>query len=238
MISKKEPDYKKQSKENEQIRQLELELRSAQMNHHFIFNVLASIEYFLVKNNSETARAYLNKFSQLIRKTLYNSRRKYITLEEDLCTLIHYIELEFLRLGNMHQLEIDVDEKINASDFLIQPLLIQPFVENAIKHGLQNKKSSSHLQIKISFVKNELCCIVKDDGAGRDKKLIHMNHNCSGISITQERLKYLHERFHTRYAFQINDLEKEGGTPTGTSVQFNIPYILKEDADSSDRGMY
>jgi LytS/YehU family sensor histidine kinase len=237
MISKKKLDYNKQSKENEQVRQLELELRNAQINHHFVFNVLASIEYFLIKNDKDSARLYLNKFSQLIRKTLNNSRRKYITLEQDLCTLSQYIELELFRLGNNHQFEIDVCDKIDTSDLFIQPLLIQPFVENAIKHGLQKKNKSCRLQIKITLVNKELCCIVKDDGAGRDKKLVCINHNSSGISITQERLQYLHDHFQTRYAFQINDLKDKDGNPEGTCVDFTLPYILKKDVDICDRGI-
>lgn len=204
------------------------------MNQHFVFNVLTSIEYYLVKNNAQSAREYLKKFSQLIRKTLDHSRRKHISLQEDLCTLKHYIELELFRLGNNHTYEIDVCDKIDADQVLTQSLLIQPFVENAIKHGLRYKNQDGHLVVKINMVKNELRCTVRDDGAGRDKKLVHLNHICSGIAITQERLQYLHDRFQTRYDFQIDDIFNENGSPGGTIVNFTLPYILKENEDRCD----
>ena len=230
-------NFKGQVSESEQVRQLQLELRNAQMNQHFVFNVLVSIEYYLVKNNAQSAREYLVKFSKLIRQTLNNSRRKYISLEEDLSTLKHYIELELFRLGNNHQFDILVCDQTDPSAILTQPLLIQPFVENAIKHGLKRKNKTCHLLVKISLVNDELFCTVEDDGVGRDKKLVQMNHVCSGISITQERLQYLHDRFQSRYVFEINDLLDDEGKPSGTRVHFTLPFQLKQNVEMRDQGI-
>lgn len=237
MIIADQLKYKEKKAVNEQIRQLQLELRNAQMNQHFVFNVLASIEYYLVKNNAQSARDYLKKFAQLIRQSLNNSRRKFISLEDDLATLKQYIELELFRLGNNHQFTIEVSDEIDASEILTQPLLIQPFVENAIKHGLRIRNKNCHLLIKISKVENELLCIVQDDGAGRDKKPLRLNHACCGIAITQERLQYLHNCFQTKYAFQINDLKDKNGVSEGTSVHFTLPFVMKENVELGDRGI-
>lgn len=235
MITGEKVENNTQLSENEQIRQLQLELRKAQMDQHFIFNVLASIEYFLYKNDTQSARDYLKRFSQLIRQTLNNSRRKYITLQEDLCALKLYTELELFRLDKEHEVKIELDEKIDPSSICTQALLIQPFVENAIKHGISNTTKACQLLIKINKLENEIHCVVQDDGCGRDKKLVPLNPICSGIIITQERLQYLHNHFQTRYVFQINDLVDQNGNPSGTSVQFTLPFEQRENMNMENR---
>lgn len=228
MMTGEKLEFNRQNSENEQIRQLQLELKRAQMDQHFIFNVLASIEYFLFKKDTQSAREYLKKFSPLIRQTLNNSRRTYITLQEDMCALKRYIELELFRLDIKHEVKIELDEKIDPTTICTQGLLIQPFVENAIKHGMSNAHKPCQLLVKITMLENELHCVVQDDGCGRDKKLIHLNSICSGITITQERLQYLHNHFRTRYVFRITDLVDSHGNAAGTNVQFTLPYEQME----------
>lgn len=110
-----------------------------------------------------------------------------------------------------HEVKIELDEKIDPTTICTEGLLIQPFVENAIKHGINTISKACQILIKVSNLENELHCVVQDNGRGRDKKLIHLNSVCSGITITQERLQYLHNHFRTRYVFQMNDLVDQNG---------------------------
>ncbi len=213
---------------NNQIKQLEMNVRKAQMNPHFMFNALTSIEYFIMKNDSRQARDYLEKFADLMRVTLDNSRVNYIPLSDELKALNLYVELEFLRLKSYaHHFEIKINNGIDVEAVSVPALLIQPFVENAIWHGLQKKEAPGNIIIHLNFIDNELKCIIEDDGGGRVPKVNPVKRKSSGILITQERLKLIHAALHTRYQFEILDRIDENGAVTGTLVQFNLPYIIE-----------
>lgn len=223
-------DLKKRQKEEaqltEKINQLEINVRKAQMNPHFIFNALSSIEYFILKNNQEQARRYLSKFAQLMRLTLDNSRNNYISLSDELSALKLYIELEFLRLAPVqHTYEINLGDGIDADIIHIPALLIQPFVENAIWHGLQKKNAPGKLIIDISLHENELRCTVEDDGGGIERKAVPISRKTSGIQITKERLTLIHGILHSNYKFNILDIKKDDGETVGTCVYLNMPFI-------------
>ncbi len=140
----------------------------AQMNPHFIFNCLSSINNFVLKNETEAASDYLTKFSRLIRTVLNNSKRSFIPLEDELEMVRLYLEMESLRFKGSFTYRIDRDEKIEPSTIFIPPLLIQPFVENAIWHGLLHKADpGGRLDISVKVEKNILICIIEDNGVGR-----------------------------------------------------------------------
>ena len=219
----------KQNKErelrlNETIQELETNVKKTQMNPHFMFNALTSIEYFISKNEAGKAKTYLNNFAQLMRLTLDNSRDNYIPLQDDLDALKFYIQLEFLRMEeHKHQFKITIEEGIDTENIVVPALLIQPFVENAIWHGLQNKESEGRLAIYMSFQNQNLQCIVEDDGGGIKVKK-QPQRKSSGIQITKERLTLIHGMLNTQYKFEINDLVNEFGNKIGTSILFYMPY--------------
>jgi anti-sigma regulatory factor (Ser/Thr protein kinase) len=210
---------------NEKIKELETNIRKAQMNPHFMFNALTSIEYFISKNDAWQARTYLNNFAQLMRLTLDNSRDNYISLQDDLDALKFYIELEFLRLQEHgHRYEINVESGLNTESIVIPALLIQPFVENAIWHGLQKKKSKGKLLVSLSIQEANLQCIIEDDGGGIKEKTPTTPRKSSGILITKERLTLIHAMLETTYRFEMKDVVDEKDNTIGTRILFYIPY--------------
>jgi len=224
-----ENDLKRKKEEekrfDEKIKELESNVRKAQMNPHFMFNALTSIEYFISKNEASQARTYLNNFAQLMRLTLDNSRNNYISLQDDLDALKFYIELEFLRLEEFkHDFEIRVAEDIDTEGIVVPALLIQPFVENAIWHALQKKRSKGKLFISLRFSEGNLQCLVEDDGGGIKEKVPTVPRKSSGILITKERLTLIHGMLHTPYKFEITDIVNLNDETIGTRVLFNIPY--------------
>lgn len=229
-----ENDLKKKKEEEQQltdkVKQLEMDIRKAQMNPHFMFNALTSIEYFIFKNEPQQARNYLNKFAQLMRLTLDNSKENYIQLIDDINALKFYIELEFLRLKTYpHHFEINLGAEVNPDIILVPALLIQPFVENAIWHGLQKKERAGKLTIAIILQGSELICTIEDDGGGMEKAKPLSNRKSSGIQITKERLNLIHALLKTSSRFIIEDVKDENGHIEGTRVRFNMPYVIGED---------
>jgi len=223
-----EQDLKRKQEEEqqltEQVKQLEMDVRKAQMNPHFMFNALTSIEHFIMKNNSALACDYLEKFAQLMRLTLDHSRNEYVYLQDDLRALQYYVELEFLRLKDQaHQFELDVDKNIDPEELAVPALLIQPFVENAIWHGLQKKETPGKLSVKLRLIGEQLICTIEDNGGGILANV--MKRKSSGITITKERLTLIHVLLKTDYQFDIGSATDEAGHMTGTRVQFTMPYI-------------
>ncbi|NJO90167.1 MAG: histidine kinase [Chloroflexia bacterium] len=141
----------------------------AQMNPHFIFNSLNSINNFILKNESEQASEFLTKFSRLVRQVLQNSRNKLVSLEDEFSALKLYIELEQVRFDNKFQYEIICDNYLDTNLVLIPPLLIQPYVENAIWHGLMHKETNGSITVKVYQEEEKLFFIIADDGIGRKK---------------------------------------------------------------------
>jgi sensor histidine kinase YesM len=219
-----------EQKLHEKVKQLEMDVRKAQMNPHFMFNALTSIDYFILKNDVTQARHYLSKFSKLMRLTLDNSKNNFVPLHDELNALTFYIELEFLRLkSSWHTFEIRTNEKIDLDQIFVPPLILQPFVENAIWHGLQKKENSGKLIVDIDFNEGELTCTIEDDGVGIQKELVaSVNpHKASGITITKERLTLIHNILKTTNKLSITDRSIDNIHATGTKVKFNMPYMLE-----------
>jgi sensor histidine kinase YesM len=207
----------------QRLADLEMKVLRSQMNPHFIFNSLNSINRYIVKSDAETASAYLTKFGKLIRLILDNSNHRLISLDQELNALRLYIELEALRFNGRFTWSISVGEEVNPQSFGIPPLVFQPFIENAIWHGLLHKEEAGHLSIVIKGTNSGIVCIIEDNGIGRKKagelKSKSINSNKSyGLKITSERIGTISNDSHV----QIEDLSDEFGNASGTKVTLTI----------------
>ena len=224
----------KQKQENEvmQLHQqktdLEMQALRAQMNPHFIFNSLNSINLFILENNKLQASEYLSKFSRLIRLILQNSQEVYILLERELEALRLYLELESLRFEQRFEYKVLVDDEVNTDILKVPPLIIQPYAENAIWHGLMQKEEKGHLIIEL-YIKDEmLMYVISDNGIGRKKAAeikskSAAKHKSMGMRITTDRLLILQRQNEKELSVSITDLILADGSPGGTEVQIKIP---------------
>lgn len=215
----------------QQKTELEMQALRAQMNPHFIFNSLNSINRFILQNNRTQASEYLIKFSRLIRLILQNSQATLTTLESELESIQLYLELERLRFDGHFSSEMIIEDELDTEIIKLPPLLIQPYIENAIWHGLMPKEEDGHLNIHLFIQEEMLCCKILDDGIGR-KKAGTLNHQPSsihrpmGLRITEERIAMLQQQTQIRSSVQITDLVLPDGTACGTEVLLKIPLII------------
>jgi hypothetical protein len=205
--------------------ELERMALSAQMNPHFIFNSLNSIHSFLLYEENENAEKYLLRFARLIRQTLSNSRQSYITVEEEYETLKNYILLEKMRFKNVFEFEIDCDFQSLPISPCIPPMLIQPYVENAVLHGLAKRTSGGKLLLKFYMEDGLLKVLIQDNGIGylqskREKR--DSKHKSYGTQITEERLKSLQGK-NSMYTVFINNVDALDLEFPGTLVIVTIP---------------
>ena len=219
----------KKIREQNRFLVLEQKLLRSQMNPHFIFNSLSSIQSFIFENNPIVAGSYLSRFAELIRSILYNSREEFISLEKEVKTLQNYLDLQQLRYNNKFEFELYVDPEIDIENTSIPPMLAQPFIENAIEHGLKNLEKKG--QLYVQFVqKNEFIkLIVKDNGIGIEAAQKHKdekrkNHVSLATIITKERIEILNKNLkRNKYGMQIKEQKDEAGKTTGTQVEFHLP---------------
>jgi len=224
----KSEDERIKSDLQQEARALEMQALRAQMNPHFIFNSLNSINHFILKNDGPQASAYLTKFSRLVRLILQHSQHALITLEHELEALQLYLELESLRFDHHFEYVISVAEDIDTSHIKVPPLIIQPYVENAIWHGIMHKPEKGHLRIELSLQEDQLCCGVIDDGVGRQvsrtlKKKHQTSHQSLGMRITADRIAAMQQENAWEDSIKIKDLVQADGTPCGTEVFIKIP---------------
>lgn len=223
------------SKQKNEItrRMLESELKVIRlhMNPHFIFNTLNSLQFFIFKNKFIEVNTYIAKFSQLIRWIMSYSDKQEITLKEELDFLKTYIELEQLRFEKAFTLTLEVDEDLNLEGTRIPPLIVQPFVENAIKYGLSGKEEKGSLFLSFRKKDNYIFVIVEDNGVGRDhvKKEQQQSQReieSTGIKYTEERLKLLIKDLKVNMPLKIIDLFDAAGKATGTRIELIVPILL------------
>jgi tetratricopeptide (TPR) repeat protein len=212
----------------QQATELEMQALRAQMNPHFIFNCLSSINRFILKNEAESASDYLTKFSRLIRMVLNNSRKSAIILEDELEMLRLYLDLERLRFKNSFDYSITFHNNFDASSIYIPPLLLQPFAENAIWHGLMHKEGQGWLEIAFGLENRILNCYITDNGIGRNnaealKSKSAEKKKSMGMQITADRIALLN-RDMEQTIFGIEDLVDENGKAIGTRVTIKIRY--------------
>lgn len=229
MMQKLESE-KTNSELQKQAIELEMQALRAQMNPHFIFNCLNSINKFTIKNEGSKAADYLTKFAKLIRIVLQQSGMSFIQLEDELNSLRLYMDLEMLRFEIPFSYEINTGN-IEVSDIKVPPLLLQPFVENSIWHGLHPKqKENGMIRIDLKLFGDILDCSISDNGVGRPKtNAVPSDHKIEskpslGIKLTQNRLELFESSLKEREAvITINDLTDNEGLAIGTNVLIKIP---------------
>ncbi len=211
---------------------MELKALRAQMNPHFIFNAINSIQHFILNNDSKAAHMHLSRFSQLIRKVLENSRFESIPLAEEIRMLELYLELEALRFSSKFHYKISVDSSIDSENVLISPLIIQPFVENAIWHGLMHlKDKQGEVLIGFEKVNGSLKCTINDNGIGRKRSMElkkGTSHESMGLSIAKERLQIVNMLNKAKTSINLIDKTNNDGTPSGTIVELFMPVTLNK----------
>jgi tetratricopeptide (TPR) repeat protein len=205
-------------------------LRS-QMNPHFIFNCLNSIKLYTTQNDTVSAVAYLTKFSKLIRMALENSRCETVTLHAELESLDLYIQMESMRFKDKLQYNIVVDENVDSNFIEIPPMLLQPYVENAIWHGLMHKEEGGKIDVSVVVMPNEpvLIISIQDNGVGRKKSaalISHVvgRHTSYGTKVTSERLELINKVYKTGASVTTDDVLNESGEIAGTLVTIKIPF--------------
>lgn len=201
-----------------------------QMNPHFLFNALNSIQQMILANEEMVATRYLSRFSKLLRSILIHSDKESISLKEELDILKLYVELESVRFKDSFTYTIDCDEEIDVDELKIPTLLIQPFVENAIWHGLMHKEGQRHLSITFTDKDDHVQCVIEDNGIGRQKaremKITSgqdKKHTSKGIEVSMERLKAMNKNGGAMGSLEIIDMVDAHGTALGTRVEINLP---------------
>ena len=215
-------------KVHRQIAELELQALRAQMNPHFMFNSLNSIKNYILKNETAKAAQYLSSFAHLIRLILQHTREKTISLKDELETLLLYIDLEKLRFRDGFEFTCKVDERMDTIQLQIPPMILQPYVENAIWHGLLHKESDRLLALRISYTEMGVLCEVEDNGIGRTQAAMIKSKSATryksmGMGITQDRITLMNSMNALGIAVDIIDKINAEGEAAGTLVKIYIP---------------
>jgi ligand-binding sensor domain-containing protein len=210
--------------------ELEMQALRAQMNPHFIFNSLNSINRFILQNNKAEASEYLIKFSKLVRMILQNSQASLISLESELESLGLYLEMEALRFNYHFDYKISVPKDLDIEVLKVQPLIIQPYVENAIWHGLMQKEEKGQLDIEVWQEGDWLYLKITDNGIGRRKaselaSKSATRHKSMGLRITASRIAMMQHSNGDESPVKVNDLVESDGTAAGTEVVIRIPLL-------------
>lgn len=200
----------------------------AQMNPHFIFNAINSIQHFVLMNEKDMAYDYLARFSKLIRMVLDGARFSQISLDREAEILRLYVELENLRFEQPFVFQLNIQSEWPQEQVFIPHMIIQPYVENAILHGLFPKKAQGRLEVSLLQQGRSVLVTITDNGIGREQSRIMKagsSHTSTGMSITAERLKEIAQLTQTEVQTTITDLTDEQGRPAGTQVQIKIPLV-------------
>ena len=217
-----------------QLAQVRMNLLRTQMNPHFLFNSLNSINSFILKNDRQNASGYLTKFSRLMRLILDNSRNEWVTLERELKAIELYVQLESLRFNHSFTYKLNLPETINTENLVLPPMLIQPYIENAIWHGLMYKKEPGGL-LTVDLKEHDQTIEVRitDNGVGRAaaaalKSKSALQEKSYGMKITAERMRVVNMAYKIDAQARVNDLLDEAGQPAGTEVVLSLKRIFNE----------
>ena len=216
-----------EQKYERQLREVQDAALRSQMNPHFLFNSLNSIRYFIVTNDNDKAADYLTKFSRLIRMILENSKKKLVPLSEELHLLDLYIKMEQIRFENKFDYKVNVSEDVDSQQVMIPPMLIQPYIENAIIHGINPKEGRGKIELKLRLENPFLIILIEDDGIGRErsyqlKKESVLKKKSLGLSITKSRLDLADTTNH-KADLKIIDVQDEMKKGIGTRVIIRLP---------------
>lgn len=208
---------------------LKQRLLVSQMNPHFVFNSLNAIQNYIFKQDSLQAGTYLAQFADLMRMILEFSRRDFITIAEETNMLTNYLDLQQLRFEKKFSYSIEVDDSIDPENILIPPMLAQPFIENAIEHGIFYKQEKSHIAVRIKFKDQELTYEIEDDGVGLEKaaeqgKKTGKKTNSLATVIAKERMEVYNKQGGKKMYIAVEDKVKTNPATSGIKVSFNVPY--------------
>jgi|GEM_PF-954570 ligand-binding sensor domain-containing protein/two-component sensor histidine kinase len=214
-----------------QMAELEMKALRAQINPHFIFNALNSIQTYYSQNDELTANHYMTSFAQFIRKTLSQSQSHWLSLAEEAKMLHTYMELEQMRFKQVFTPEVIIDPQLDTANTEIPAMLIQPYVENAINHGLRNLKTRKGiLSIRFTKVEKGVLCVVEDNGIGREaaQRFRSVSHSSLGMYITRQRVESINQLYHTQIVITIKDKWNAPGDPGGTTIEILIPQLKNQ----------
>jgi hypothetical protein len=233
VINKNIKAKKKQSESELKQRLTEMQMQSlrAQMNPHFIFNCLNSIENFIMRNDKTAASEYLNKFSELIRIMLDSSRADLASFAKNMEGIQLYVELEQLRFNHKFSFNSNIDPELMNGDYKVPHLMIQPYIENAILHGLSPSEGENlKLYLSATLVGDYIHYIIEDNGIGRARSAKYKNHNnpdhkSIGIDLSEERINMFNQQYDVEGGVEITDLYDENNKPAGTRVNIKIKAV-------------
>lgn len=214
------------SRQNIALKKMEIEQRMlrSQMNPHFIFNALNSIQSYIATNDTYQAEVFLSKFSTLIRNILEVSMHEYISFDKEIETLRLYLELEKLRFND--KFDFEIDDQLTDSTFKVPPMLIQPFVENAIIHGMKGKTDKGNIKLRFLELDDDLIsCVIDDNGVGRNSEATKKDHQSLATKLIDERIHFFNHENNHQFDIKIFDKKDEAQNATGTRVELLIPII-------------
>jgi ligand-binding sensor domain-containing protein len=234
LLSRAKKEAKLKAAFEHQLSEIQMQALRAQMNPHFLFNSLNSIKYFAISKSKDETAAYLSKFAMLVRAILNNSKERTISLKDELDALQLYIEIEHLRLEGKFEYNIDIDSGIHIRQAQIPPMILQPYVENAIWHGLMHKDGKGRLLVQVKDLGQTIQCIIEDNGIGRARseeiRKKQTDHKKSvGMQITGDRIALINKIYRIDTQVHIIDLADADGNAKGTRVVINIPLIRDEE---------
>ena len=234
MILRARKQERMKSEFENKLSEIQMQALRAQMNPHFLFNSLNSIKYYAISKSKDETAAYLSKFALLVRTILNNSKSHTISLKDELEALQLYIEIEHLRLEGKFDYIIDIDKSIHVRQAQIPPMILQPYVENAIWHGLMHKTSKGLLLVQVKDLGNQIQCIIEDNGVGRERaKEIGKSRigkkGSVGMEITGNRIEIINRIYGIDTQVHVIDLKDGENIPSGTRVVINIPLIHEEE---------
>jgi ligand-binding sensor domain-containing protein len=211
------------------IAAIELNALRAQMNPHFVFNSINSVQYFITNNDPDSSQIYLSKFAKLIRYVVDNSKLTTISVQKEIEALRLYLDLETLRFGKHFEYGITIHPNVDMEFTQIPSMLIQPYVENSIWHGIMHKEGNGKIEVTLEMKDNVLCCVVQDNGIGRKRSMELKQekesgvHSSVGMSNTRERLEIINQVNKSSMSVAVSDVLDEKGEICGTKVIIHIP---------------
>ena len=215
------------SKSNSKRKSIELEQRllRSQMNPHFIFNAISSIQEYIMDKNPLEASSYLSSFAKLMRSILNNSATEFISLEDEIETLENYLKLQKLRFSNKLDYEIKVPESMEIEDLAIPPMLSQPFIENSVKHGIAKKEGKGIIIVEFYEKENSLYLKVEDNGGGikNNEKKIDNGHKSMALQITKSRIANFKKKYKKNVHLEIKNIQNKETKEKGVQVIFELP---------------
>jgi ligand-binding sensor domain-containing protein len=221
-----------------EIAEVEMKALRAQINPHFLFNSLNSINNFILKQENKKARKYLVKFSQLVRNILNNSTTPYVSLKEELDTINLYVQIESMRFDNTFSFQTELEDSLFVSEISIPSLLLQPYIENAIWHGLLHKEGEKKIEIRIKKLSNKFISIeIEDNGVGRNATLHNKNpdkQKSFGMQLGESRVKLMNSEHQSKGEVEVIDLQNDNNEACGTLIHIKLP-LLKHTKQTSTK---